>query len=101
MRQRLIVERDVESASLDEVAGARAGDGERRPLRGRVVNDDTGRVETILPPQFQAHAHRVRMSGRAGDEKAILSQAQRHSVVEHDTRFLQDKAVADPARLEC
>src|SRR6185437_1027722 len=32
VRQALVVELQIEAASLDEVARARAGDGERRPL---------------------------------------------------------------------
>ena len=86
VRQALVVERDVEPAGLDEVARARAGDGERRPLGGRVVNDDAGGIEAILSPKFEAHAHRIRVPGGAGDEKAIVAEPQRHPVVEHDAR---------------
>ena len=84
MRQALVVEGDVKPASLDEVARARAGDGERRPLRSRVVNDDAAGVEPILPRKFETRAHGLRVSGRAGDEETILREAQCHAVVEHD-----------------
>ena len=84
MRQALVVERNTEFASLDEIARARAGDGQRRPLRGRVVNGDMGRIEAILSPKFKARAHRVRVPRRAGDEETIFAEAQRDSVVEHD-----------------
>ena len=84
MRQRLIVERDFDARGLNEIARARARDGERGPLRGRIVNDDTGGVEAILAPEFEARAQGVHMSGRAGDEKAVLRETQGHAVVEHD-----------------
>ena len=100
VRQALVVERDLDTARLDEIARARAGDGERRPLGGRVVNDDAAGVETILPPELEPHAHRVGVARRAGDEKAIFAEAQRHPIVEHDARFLEQKAVADLARLQ-
>ena len=74
MRKALVVERDVHSAGLDEIPRARARDGERRPLRGRVVNDDAGGIEAILPREFEAHEHRIRVPRRAGDEKAIFAQ---------------------------
>src|SRR6185312_11642634 len=95
VRQARIVELQIEAASLDEVARARAGDGERRPLGGRVVNGDAAGVEAVLPPQFEAHANRVRMAGRTRDEKAVIGEAQGHAVVEHDSILGQKEAVAD------
>ena len=100
MRQALVVERDLDSGGFDEIARARAGDGKRRPLGGRVVNEDAAGVETILPPEFEPHPHRVGVARRAGNEKTIFAEAQRHPIVEHDARFLQQKAVADLAGLQ-
>jgi hypothetical protein len=84
MRQVLIVQCEVEPASLDEAARTRAGDGERRPLCGRVVNGDAAGIEPILSPKFETHAHGVGVSGRAGDEETILREPKGHAVIEHD-----------------
>ena len=98
--QAVVVERDAEAERRNEVAGAGTRQRQGRPLRRRIVNDDPARIETVLPPELEARDDRVGVTRRAGDEKAVLRQAQRHAVIEHDAGLLQEKAVADLARLQ-
>ena len=95
VRQALVVERDAELERRDEFARAGTGEGERRPLRGRIVNDDAPRIEAVLPPEFKPRDHRIRVSRRAGDEKAIVREAQGHAVVEYNAALRQEKAITD------
>src|SRR5208337_1008069 len=100
VRQAFVVERDAEVEGRDEITRAGTGEGERRPLRRRIVDDDAARIEAVLPPELEPHDDRVRVSRRAGDEKTVVGEAQGYAVVEHEAALRQQKAVADPARLE-
>jgi hypothetical protein len=48
------------------------------------VNGAAAGVEAILSPRLEAHAHRIRVARRAGDEEVIFAEPERHPVVEHD-----------------
>ena len=99
-RERLLGDVDVGEDGADDVAGARADDGEGGPLLG-----DRGAVHPQLRPLgLQPLLHPVedlrRAAGGGEDEEAVLGQAQHRAVVDHHAVDPAHDAVADRADLQ-
>jgi len=65
MRQRSVGKAHPEVEPLEEFSRCRAGESERRPVRGRVVEVEAGGVELVLPPILEPGVDARDMRGRA------------------------------------
>ena len=100
MRQRGVGKVDAEVEPLEEFSRCRAGESERRPVGGRIVDVEPGGIELVLPPILQARMDACDVRSRARHDEARVVEPRDHPVVKHDAGLLQHEHVTEPSRLQ-
>ena len=100
MRHRAPVEGDVGAESREQLARARPGDGESRPLRRHGRDEDLEVRPFALAPFLEPARDAAGAAAGRRDHEVLAAEARDGAVVDDDAVLVEHQAVADPAVLE-